>query len=109
LRLHLVGNLAYDGGGPRQEGVRIMKRIVGVCSAAIFLVVVSAWSALAQTTTYPPSESFEGTSGTSPPGGGGTTAFTGSDASRLVLVVAVLLVVGLVMLGLARRRARALD
>jgi hypothetical protein len=84
-----------------------MKRIMGICSTAISLVVVSAASALATTTYPPPSQSVEATSGTSPPGG--TTAFTGSDVSRLVLVAAVLLVVGLVMLGLARRRARALD
>jgi hypothetical protein len=80
-----------------------MKRIVGVCVGAVSLVVVSAYGALAAT-TYPPSQSVEATSGSNPPGG--TSAFTGSDVSRFVLVAGVLLVVGLVMLALARRRAR---
>jgi hypothetical protein len=102
VALHRVGHLAYDVRHRRQKGDKIVKRIVGVCIAAVSLVVVNAWSALAAT-TYPPSESFEGTSGTNPPP---TSAFTGSDVSRFVLVAAVLLAIGLVMLALARRRAR---
>jgi hypothetical protein len=100
--LRWIGYLAYDTGGRRQKGDRNVKRIVGVCTAAVSLVVVNAWSALAAT-TYPPSQSVEATSGTNPPP---TSAFTGSDVSRFVLVAAVLLVVGLVLLALARRRAR---
>ncbi len=87
-----------------------MNRLASTLTMAAAVVLVSASTALAQ--TYPPSQSVEATSGSSPPGGiggtGGTSAFTGSDTSRLLLVVAVLVVVGLASLAIARRRARAL-
>jgi hypothetical protein len=90
-----------------EEGGPKMKRLGSASLFACAIVVLSASTALASS-TYPPSQSVEATSGSSPPGGiGGTTAFTGSDVSRLVLVAAVLLVVGLATLAIVRRRARA--
>jgi hypothetical protein len=85
-----------------------MKRLVSAVMLGCAIVVLGASTAFASS-TYPPTQSVEATSGTNVPGGnGGTTAFTGSDVSRLVLVVVVLLVVGLATLAIARRRARAL-
>ncbi len=73
-----------------------MKRMFGVLATAFAMLMVGAGSALAQ--TYPPSPDVEGV-------GGGGTAFTGSDASMLAIVVVALLAVGLVALFAARRRA----
>ena len=74
-----------------------MKRMFGVLATSFAMLMVGAGSALAQ--TYPPSPDVEGA------GGGAGTAFTGSDASMLAIVVVALLAVGLVALFAARRRA----
>jgi hypothetical protein len=84
----------------------MMKRLASTIVFACAVVVVSASTALASSTYPPSSQSVEATSGSRPPGG--TTAFTGSDVSRLVLVIAVLLVVGLATLAIVRRRSRTL-
>lgn len=78
-----------------------MKRMFGVLVTALATMVVTAGTALAQT-TYPPTP----TETTSVAGGGGSnTAFTGSDASLVAVIAVALLVVGLAALFVARRRS----
>jgi hypothetical protein len=82
-------------------GNRIARAFV---TAGVFMVV-SATSALAQTSSsYPPSPggttSVEGASG-----GNGPTAFTGGGVGFAVVAIAVLLVVGIVASVIARRRS----
>jgi hypothetical protein len=78
-----------------------MKRLTGILALAAMTVVVTAGTALAGGTNYPPSQptSVEATSGGPP------TAFTGGNVGKPALFVAVLLVVGLTALFAARRRS----
>jgi hypothetical protein len=75
-----------------------MKRLMGILALATMTVVVTAGTALAQT-TYPPTTSVEAASG-----GNGPTAFTGGSVAKPALFVAVLVVAGLTALFVARRR-----
>jgi hypothetical protein len=77
-----------------------MKRLTGILALAAMTVVVTAGTALAQT-SYPPSQptSVEATSGGRP------TAFTGGNVIKPALFVAILLVAGLTALFVARRRS----
>jgi hypothetical protein len=84
-----------------------MKRAAAVLSSALLTVLVTAGTALAQTTTYPPSVAGEG-GGNGNTAGAGGTAFTGADVSFGAIAFAALLVVGVTALFVARRRAARL-
>jgi hypothetical protein len=89
-----------------------MKRAAVVLSSALLTVLVTAGTVLAQTTTYPPESPDTSVIG----GGGGAgnvdnvggTAFTGGDVSFGAIAFATLLVIGVVALFVARRRAARL-
>ena len=80
------------------------KRIAGAVVTAGVFVVMSAATALAQTSTYPPkpgsTTSVEGASGANQP-----TAFTGGRIGFAVVAIAVLLALGIVASVIARRRS----
>jgi LPXTG-motif cell wall-anchored protein len=85
-----------------------MKRLTIVVVGAISFALLSASSALAQSSIPQPEVRGEVVV---PPGAGaggvsGSTAFTGIDITVWMLAVAALLVVGLGLLVAARRRAR---
>jgi len=85
-----------------------MKRVAAVLATALLTVFVTATTALAQT-DYPPTPSP--TTSVAGGGGGNTgggTAFTGGEVSYAALAFAVLLVVGVATLMVARRRAARL-
>jgi hypothetical protein len=81
------------------------KRIAGTVVTAGLFVVWSAASALAQTSTYPPTPSattsVEGVSG----GNDGPTAFTGGRIGFAVVAIVVLLALGIAASVVARRRS----
>ena len=79
-----------------------MKRALGVLASAFVAVIAMAGTALAQ---YPPSP--EPTTVVKSSGGGssGGTAFTGGEISTAVIALAVLAVLGIVALVVARRRS----
>jgi LPXTG-motif cell wall-anchored protein len=79
-----------------------MKKALAVLTGTMAFVMTFAGAALAQTTEAPGGV-VQGGGG----GGAGETAFTGSDASTAVMIALALVVVGLVALFLARRRATA--
>ena len=82
-----------------------MKRLTIVVVGAISLVLVSASSALAQSSIADPQVRGEVVV---PPGAeSGSTAFTGLDITMWMLAVAALLVLGVGLLFAARRRARS--
>ncbi len=81
-----------------------MKRTAGVLAGAAVLLLTMAGTAIAgdcgyYTCTPKPTTVVKGS------GGGGSTAFTGGSVSTAMIVLAVLAVVGLVSLFVARRRA----
>jgi LPXTG-motif cell wall-anchored protein len=83
-----------------------MKRLTIVVVGAISFALLSASSALAQSSIPQPEVRGEVVT---PPGAGGvsgSTAFTGMDITVWMLAVAALLVVGLGLVVAARRRAR---
>jgi hypothetical protein len=82
------------------------KRISGAVVTAAAFVIVSAGSALAQTSTsYPPTPSattsVEGTSG----GSDAPTAFTGGRIGFAVVAIVVLVALGIAASVVARRRS----
>jgi len=81
------------------------KRIAGTVVTAGLFVMWSAASALAQTSTYPPTPSattsVEGASG----GNDGPTAFTGGRIGFAVVAIVVLLALGITASVVARRRS----
>jgi hypothetical protein len=79
-----------------------MKRLAGVLTGAILLVVTFAGAALAQSYPGTPSET---TSVSGAGGNNGGTAFTGGNVSRPLIALVVLVVVGLAAMFVARRRA----
>jgi hypothetical protein len=85
-----------------------MKRAAAVLSSALLTVLVTAGTALAQTTTYPPEPTSPTSGATGPTGGTGGTAFTGGDLSFGTIAFATLLVVGVAAMFVARRRAARL-
>jgi hypothetical protein len=80
-----------------------MKRVTSVLASAFVMVLVTAGSAFAQTTTYPPEPSVAGSGGSS-----GGTAFTGGDVTFGALAAMALLAVGVTALIVARKRAARL-
>jgi hypothetical protein len=81
-----------------------MKRVTSVLASAFVMVLVTAGSALAQTTTYPPTPpTVEGSGGSA-----GGTAFTGGDVTFGALAAIALLAVGVTALIVARKRAARL-
>jgi len=80
-----------------------MKRMFGVLVTALATTVVTAGTALAQS-TYPP-EPAATNSVIGDGGSNGPTAFTGSDVSVVAMVAVALLIVGLTALFVARRRS----
>jgi hypothetical protein len=83
-----------------------MKRLIIAVVGAISFALLSATSALAQSSIPQPEVRGEVVT---PPGAGGvsgSTAFTGIDITVWMLAVAALLVVGVWLLLAARRRAR---
>jgi LPXTG-motif cell wall-anchored protein len=81
-----------------------MKRLTIVVVGAISFALLSASSALAQSSIQEPEVRGEVVV---PPGAQqGSTAFTGIDITMWMLVAAALLVLGLGLLFAARRRAR---
>jgi LPXTG-motif cell wall-anchored protein len=83
-----------------------MKRLTIVVAGTISFALLSASSALAQSSIPQPQVRGEVVT---PPGAGGvsgSTAFTGIDITVWMLAVAALLVVGVGLLLAARRRAR---
>ena len=81
-----------------------MKRLIVVVVGAISFALLSASSALAQSSIPEPQVLGEVVV---PPGAeSGSTAFTGIDITVWMLAAATLLVVGLGLLVAARRRAR---
>lgn len=85
--------------------MQMFKRLSGMAMLAVATVVVTAGSALAETTTYPVNPS----SGSSVEGAGGGTAFTGSSQVPLgALMVLVFVALGVTALLVARRRAARL-
>lgn len=80
-----------------------MKRVTSVLASVFVMVLVTAGSALAQTTTYPPPPDVAGSGGTS-----GGTAFTGGDVTFGALAAMALLAVGVTALIVARKRAARL-
>ena len=83
-----------------------MKRVIATLVGAGATIVVAAGTALAQTGEYPVAP----TSGTTVEGNSGGTAFTGAGGaiSPATLAIAVLLVLGITALFVARRRAARL-
>ena len=82
-----------------------MKRLTIVVVGAISFALLSASSALAQSSIGDPQVRGEVVA---PPGAQpGSTAFTGVDITVWMLAVAALLVLGVGMLFAARRRARS--
>ncbi len=74
-----------------------MKRLAGVLIGAVVMTMTLAGTALAQYVAPPaPVNDVKDTGG---------TAFTGGDVSMPLLIAAVLVVVGLTALFVARRRA----
>jgi LPXTG-motif cell wall-anchored protein len=81
-----------------------MKRLTIVVSGAISFALLSATSALAQSSIPEPQVRGEVVV---PPGAqSGSTAFTGIDITMWMLAAAALLVLGVGLLFTARRRAR---
>ena len=82
-----------------------MKRVAATIATAGVLVFLVAGVALAgdisPSASYPPSPSSTSTVA----GNSGGTAFTGSNSHGVILVIAVLVIVGLAALLVARRRA----
>ena len=68
-----------------------MKRMAGILVGAVVMVLSLAGTALADYTNSPSA--------------GGGTAFTGGNVSTPLVVAAILVIVGLVALFVARRRA----
>ena len=82
-----------------------MKRLTIVVVGAISFALLSASSALAQSSIQEPEVRGEVVA---PPGAQpGSTAFTGIDITLWMLAVAALLVLGVGLLFAARRRARS--
>jgi hypothetical protein len=80
------------------------KRIACALVTAGVFVVLSAASALAQSSTYPPTPSATtSVAGTS--GGDGPTAFTGGRVGFAFVAIGVLLVAGIAATVIARRRS----
>ncbi|HET6713427.1 MAG TPA: LPXTG cell wall anchor domain-containing protein [Actinomycetota bacterium] len=77
-----------------------MKRLAAVLVGAMAFVSTFAGTALADYTEAPPPENVV-------EGVGGGAAFTGGDTATAAIVALALVVVGLVALFLARRRAIA--
>lgn len=77
-----------------------MKRVAAVLAGAMVFVSTFAGTALADYTEAPPPENVV-------EGVGGGAAFTGGDTATAAIVAIALVVVGLVALFLARRRAIA--
>jgi hypothetical protein len=82
------------------------RRVTGIAAMAVVAIVMTASSAMAQTSSYPISPSatasVKGISGSR----GGGTAFTGSSQIPVgTLLLVALVVVGLGALLVARRRA----
>ncbi len=75
-----------------------MKRMAGILVGAVVMVLTLAGTALADYTNSPSPTTVVS-------GSGGGTAFTGGNVSTPLLVAAILVVVGLVALFVARRRA----
>lgn len=85
---------------------RHMKRLIGVLSGAVLMTVVFAQSALAGTCgDYPASPCDEPTVLPTVVHHGGGTAFTGANLGFGFIALTTLVVVGLVALFAARRRA----
>jgi len=84
-----------------------MKRAAAVLSSAVLTVLITAGTALAQT-TYPPtpSTSVADTGGNT--GGTGGTAFPGGEISFGAIAFAAFLVLGVTALFVARGRAARL-
>ena len=83
-----------------------MKRLIVVVVGAISFALLSASSALAQSSIPQPEVRGEVVT---PPGAGGvsgSTAFTGIDITVWMLAIAALLAVGVGLMLAARRRAR---
>jgi hypothetical protein len=90
-----------------------MKRVTAVVTSAFAAMLVFAGSALAQTSypidTVSPTEGvLGGGGGPAAEGVGGGVAFTGGDVSFTAVAFAILLVVGVTALVVARRRAARL-
>lgn len=88
-----------------------MKRVTLIISSAFVAMLATAGTALAQA-NYPPDDVLP-TGGQAPAGGpaadaGGGVAFTGGDVSFTAVAFAILLVVGVTALVVARRRAARL-
>jgi LPXTG-motif cell wall-anchored protein len=84
-----------------------MKRLTVVVVGAVSFALLSASSALAQSSIPQPQVRGEVVT---PPGAGGvsgSTAFTGIDITVWMLAAAALLVLGVGLLFAARRRARS--
>ena len=84
----------------------MIKRVTGTLAIAAVTILISASTAMAQTSSYPVTPSattvVKGTGGTA----GGGTAFTGSSQIPVgTLMLVGLVVVGLAALLVARRRA----
>ena len=75
-----------------------MKRMAGVLVGAVVMVLTLAGTALADYTNSPSPTTVVS-------GAGGGTAFTGGNVSTPLVVAAILVIVGLVALFVARRRA----
>jgi LPXTG-motif cell wall-anchored protein len=85
---------------------RSLKRLTILLAGAISFALLSASSALAQSSIPEPQVLGEVVT---PPGAGGvsgSTAFTGTDITVWMVAAAAMLVVGLGLLVAARRRAR---
>jgi hypothetical protein len=76
--------------------VPVMKRMAAVVLGATALVTTLAGTALAYTSSPPPTTHVKGTGG---------TAFTGGNVSAAAVIAVTLLVVGLAALFVARRRS----
>jgi hypothetical protein len=87
-------------------GKEPMKRLIGVLSGAVLMTVVFAQTALAgKCGEYPAAPCDQPTVLPTVVHHGGGTAFTGADLGMGFIAVAALVVVGLVALFAARKRA----
>lgn len=86
---------------PREpEGSAVKRRLSVICLSVFFLMVLAS-SALGQ--QYPPTQA---PAGGAPPAQPGQVAQTGSDITLGITILAALIVAGLVLLMVGRRRVR---
>jgi hypothetical protein len=85
-----------------------MKRLALAVASSLTFMTITAATALAQSSDYPPSPATSPTTSVAGTSGSTGTAFTGADLSFGTIALAVLFIAGMTALLVARKRAARL-